>query len=253
MFFISLLVGCFNTPPLPNDPTPEIWQQDFTPIEDVPEVMGCLQSLTELPPEYRADAMSSNRLIVVLKRQRKIALYQNGKLANLNDKPACFDISLGSWPYESKVKTDYKSTPEGWYKVARKRTEYPYDLWPSTSFYKALHVSYPERKDVESAREQIVIDDATAKSLLDQINQGKLADQNTAMGGQILIHGWDDSLPSTFGCVGMRNRDIDILFDAVDETDRILILPWVKILYTDGSYGIDSIPEKPIRKRKPTP
>lgn len=253
-FIISALFACGPPQVIPTDPTLNVWKEDFTPIEDVPEVTDCLGDLAELPPEYQQDAAIPATLVVVYKRQQKIGLYKHGKLASLNGQTACYSMALGSWPYEGKLRMDNQSTPEGWYNVARKRTENPYDLWPSTSFYKALHISYPAKKDVEEAYAQGVIDASVAANLLASIKKGELPNQSTPMGGQILVHGWDDSLPGTFGCVGMRNADIDLLFDAVKEGDQILILPWKRILYQDATYGIDKPPKRPPpRKRRPTP
>lgn len=100
-----------------------------------------------------------------------------------------FDIALGGNPEgPKKVKGDQK-TPEGNYRI---------DFFkPDSSYYKALHISYPSRKDYLDAKEA-----------------GK------SPGGAIMIHGqpnsqgWFKSLFKqhtdwTAGCIALHNNDMD--------------------------------------------
>ncbi len=204
------------------------------------EITSCLPTLAGLPPEFRDDERSkSSELIVVYKRQKLLGLYRDGRLVE----GMCWDIALGSKPYEAKIRMDNASTPEGWYHVAYKRTADPLDAYPNTTFYKALHISYPNATDVYYAKRAGVVSDRQAEDLLRSIQIGQLPSQSSPMGGAILIHGWEDGLSDTLGCVGLRERDIDILFDAIPQSDTtILILPWHRIIRQDATYGVDTIP-----------
>ncbi len=205
------------------------------------EITSCLPTLAGLPPEFRDDERSkSSQLIVVYKRQKLLGRYQDGRLVE----GSCWDIALGSNPYEAKIRMDNASTPEGWYDVAYKRTADPLDVYANTVFYKALHVSYPNATDVYYAKRAGIVSEMQAEELLRSIESGQLPSQSSPMGGAILIHGWEDGLSNTLGCVGMRERDMDVLFDAVPSSGTtILILPWHRIIRQDATYKVDTIPK----------
>lgn len=69
------------------------------------------------------------------------------------------------------------------------------------------------------------------------------------MSSDILIHAWPDAESHTLGCVGLVDAQIDVLFDAVDEGTPVLILPWTRILYDDGDYGVAVVPHEVSRRR----
>lgn len=210
-------------------------------------IMTCPETIAGLPEEYRERAGDSDRLIVVFKRLYKVALYEDGRLAQRDEQHACFDISMGYWPYEPKYERDYQSTPEGWYTVAVKRTADPKDEFPGTSYDHALHVSYPNATDVGRAEAHGVIDTAEAQRILAELARGGLPPQNTALGGQILIHTWRTPEPySTAGCVGVEPNEAKWLFEQSQAGDPILLLPWIEVLLSDGSSQINrDIPPAP--------
>jgi hypothetical protein len=223
------------------DRVPESREEPIKSIADAPheELEGCLATLAGLPPEFESDRRANEgQLIVVFKRQKSLGLYRDGSLVE----GACWDIALGSWPYEAKVRRDNASTPEGWYTVSYKRTSNPLDTYPDTAFYKALHVSYPNAQDIVWAKRLGVINDVQAEELLDAIKAGRLPSQSSPMGGAILIHGWMDELPETLGCVGMREPEIDLLFPQVEAGTPILFLPWHRIIRQDRTFGVDPVP-----------
>lgn len=210
--------------------------------ESPPEIDNCPNSLEALPPEYASDPRARHGpLVVAFKRQYLVGLYRDGKIVTEAGTRGCFPVAMGAWPYEPKFRTDFMSTPEGWYHTVSKHTTDRSDQWPHTSFYKGLFVSYPNEQDVTRALEHEVISEDLATSLRATIARGDLPPQNTAMGGAILIHGWDTEFKNgTAGCVGVDDDNIDWLFDRVEERDPILILPWRRVLFSDGSFGTDN-------------
>ena len=120
-----------------------------------------------------------------------------------------YPMRLGFDPIGHKVKEGDGKTPEGEYSLDWRN--------PKSAFYKSFHVSYPNAQD-----------QATAKSL------------GVSAGGDIMIHGSAttsqvEKLPSmmdylprndwTWGCIAVRNVDIDEMWKLVDDHTRIRIYP----------------------------
>ena len=104
-----------------------------------------------------------------------------------------YPVSFGRLPRNRKLCYDQRSTPEGVYHVEYRR--------PKATFYKALGVSYPNATDYKRYRE------AVASGGLAPY-YGKLP----SIGGSIQIHGGGVDGNWTWGCIAMRNGDIDELF-----------------------------------------
>ncbi len=145
------------------------------------------------PQSIKAD------LVTVIKSERKMYLSCKGKILKT------YDIALGGNPVGHKQVQGDQKTPEGYYKL-----DY---LKSNSSYYKALHISYPNRRDYQSARKA-----------------GKSA------GGLIMIHGQPNnkrskrsffSKPSdwTAGCIALFNNEIDEVLKLVKVGTYILIKP----------------------------
>lgn len=94
-----------------------------------------------------------------------------------------YALAMGRLPLKRKLRFDNASTPEGRYRLV--------GLQPEATYYKALDVDYPNETD--RARHQIL-------------------DPGSDIGGEIQIHGMGISSNWTWGCMAMRNEDIDELF-----------------------------------------
>lgn len=120
-----------------------------------------------------------------------------------------YPMRLGFDPIGHKVKEGDGKTPEGQYTLDWRN--------PKSAFYKSLHVNYPNAQDT-----------ATAKQL------------GVSAGGDIMIHGSAttsqvEKLPSlmsylpqkdwTWGCVAVRNVDMDEIWKLVDDGTSIHIYP----------------------------
>ena len=97
-----------------------------------------------------------------------------------------YPLGLGRNPTERKLCFDNASTPEGFYRILGRQAE--------AQFYKAFDLDYP--------------------SALDRARYDAIAKQRSlpAIGGEIEIHGGGVETNWTFGCMAMRNADIDELF-----------------------------------------
>jgi murein L,D-transpeptidase YafK len=122
--------------------------------------------------------------VVVEKEKRKLHLIKRGEIFRT------FDIALGIAPVGDKLAEGDFKTPEGVYMLDTRN--------PNSDFFLAIHISYPNGKDLREAR---------AKGV--------------SPGGQIMIHGQPNE-PTysaayykkqdwTNGCIAVSNSDmIDI-------------------------------------------
>jgi murein L,D-transpeptidase YafK len=133
-------------------------------------------------------ASDSIDLVVVSKSKKKLFLYSKGNLINQ------FNVVFGSNLVGHKVQEGDKRTPEGDYILDYKKS--------NSSFYKAIHISYPNENDIENAKKL-------------GVNPG----------GLIMIHGqpngfgWFSPILQLFnwtdGCIALSNKDMDIVWDLV--------------------------------------
>lgn len=136
--------------------------------------------------------------IVVSKADRRLFVYRNGKAVS------SYPVSLG---YNGILEKRYQgdgATPEGQYRVVRKRDR------GDTKFYRALLLDYPNSQD---------------RRRFQQARAAGTLPPKAAIGGQIEIHGGDDhALSETLGCVQLENRQIDALFNLIEEGDPVTIV-----------------------------
>jgi hypothetical protein len=104
-----------------------------------------------------------------------------------------YPLNTGRAPDRRKLHYDCLSTPEGIYRISY--------LKPQSAFYKAFGVSYPNNTD--RARYA-----AALKAGQIPASDGVPAE----IGGSIQIHGGGIGNNWTWGCMAMRNADLDELF-----------------------------------------
>lgn len=104
-----------------------------------------------------------------------------------------FPVNLGAKPWNRKTYYDCMSTPEGVYHV-----EY---IRPVTAYHSALGVSYPNTADRLRYMELL-------KQKKIPLQDGKVV----SIGGSIQIHGGGIGNNWTWGCIAMRNDDLDWIF-----------------------------------------
>lgn len=124
-----------------------------------------------------------------------------------------YPISLGQNPFGRKIEKDYLSTPEGVY-----HCNY---LKPKSQFYKAIGVNYPTNID--------------RKRFAKAIKEGTLYNSPPNIGGSIQIHGGGIGHNWTFGCMALRNSDIDELF-------KVKVKAYTPIFITGSEITRDSLP-----------
>jgi len=147
---------------------------------------------TPLPTGTRAD------LVVVRKAARRLELFRGNELLKT------YTVSLGRHPIGTKTQQGDGRTPEGEYRLDYRN--------PGSSFHKALHISYPEPADIESARSRGV-----------------------DPGGLVMVHGTKNGLgwlgrlyraiDWTDGCVAVTNGEIDEIWRVVPDGTKIILKP----------------------------
>jgi murein L,D-transpeptidase YafK len=149
--------------------------------------------------------------IVVEKGARRLRLYAGGELVRVRR------IALGFEPEGDKVRQGDGRTPEGVYTVCMKN--------PKSNFYLSLGLTYPNAEDAERGLRDGLITQAQYKSITSALKAGRCPLWNTALGGEIFIHGGGTGRDWTFGCVALENPEIKELFDTLPKGTPVRIDP----------------------------
>ena len=144
-----------------------------------------------------SEAMKADKVIVV-KSERRMILFRERRVLR------AYRVALGFTPAEHKVRAGDGRTPEGRYVLDWRNSK--------SRFYRALHISYPNAEDRQRARAR-----------------------NVDPGGDIMIHGLPLDLELidrdhaksdwTDGCVAVTNREMDEIWELVDDGTPIEIRP----------------------------
>ncbi len=139
--------------------------------------------------------------IVVEKGARRLTLYSGGERVRV------FRVALGFEPEGDKVKQGDGRTPEGDFYVCMKNER--------SKFYLSLGLSYPNASDAARGLRDGLITRAQHERIESAIERGAKPPWDTALGGEIFIHGGGTASDWTWGCVALDNEHIKELFDAV--------------------------------------
>jgi len=137
-------------------------------------------------------------LVVVNKSESRLSVIRDGKVVK------SYLIAMGDLPKGHKLKEGDQRTPQGRYVLDYKK--------PDSSFYKSIHISYPNEED---------------KLRADALG--------IRPGGMIMIHGQNpkSSLSPqeaqkynwTDGCIAVTNKEMDELWRMIDAGTPIEIWP----------------------------
>jgi murein L,D-transpeptidase YafK len=149
-------------------------------------------NLHPLPPNVTADR------VLVEKAARRLTLLRDGAALKI------YRVSLGRAPVGSKEQEGDQRTPEGIYLIDFHKDD--------SDYHRALHVSYPEQRDIDRA-----------------------AAAGVPPGCDIMIHGlpngkgWIGAFHRrtdwTAGCIAVTNFEIEEIFRAVPDGTPIEIRP----------------------------
>jgi murein L,D-transpeptidase YafK len=152
-----------------------------------------------------------NPRIVVFKSKRRLELYADGALVRT------YRVALGLNPVPPKKRQGDHATPEGEYYVFVRNDK--------SAFYLSLGLSYPNIEDAERGLRDGLISRGQRDAIVSAIKRKARPPQNTALGGDIFIHGNGAGSDWTWGCVALENADVKELFDAVPVGTAVTIKP----------------------------
>lgn len=113
-----------------------------------------------------------------------------------------FPIALGADPVNRKLHLDRASTPEGVYRISGRQ--------PKAEYYRAYDLNYPN--EVDRVRYRMLAD------------RGDLPNPVPDIGGEIQIHGEGIAGNWTWGCIAMRNEDMDLLFSRPELSNGVPVV-----------------------------
>lgn len=150
-----------------------------------------------LPGLLASDLPKADR-IVVSKAEKKLRLYRGRSLL------AEYSAAFGDNPVGHKRQEGDERTPEGEYIIDWRNEK--------SSYYKSLHISYPNEKDKADAKAR-----------------------NVSPGGMIMIHGqknrfgWLAPITQNYdwtdGCIAVANTDMEEIWRSVENGTAISIEP----------------------------
>jgi murein L,D-transpeptidase YafK len=147
--------------------------------------------------------------VVVSKSKRRLDLYSGGRVVRT------YRVALGKSPSDDKERQGDYRTPEGEFYVCVKNV--------ASRFYLSLGLSYPNREDAERGLRDHLITRAEHERIAAAIDKGLRPPWDTALGGEIFIHGGGSGSDWTWGCVALDDADVRELFDAVPKGTRVVI------------------------------
>jgi murein L,D-transpeptidase YafK len=194
-----------DEPAPPDDPFRDHDDNDDIDATAAPPVDARERELSTLPARIEAPR------IVVWKEKRELAVYSKNTVLRR------YKVGLGLDPVRPKSKKGDDATPEGTYYVCRKNPQSRYD--------KALALSYPGPQDAERGRAAGLITDAEYRRILDAWSAKQPPPFDTALGGDVCIHGAGSSWDWTQGCIALNFLDIEELYRVIPLGTSVEIRP----------------------------
>jgi murein L,D-transpeptidase YafK len=149
--------------------------------------------------------------IVVLKAKRHLQLLSGNTVVRR------YRVGLGLNPGPAKQRAGDNATPEGTFYVFVKN--------PQSRFYLSLGLSYPGPSDAERGLQSGLITKLQHDRILAAARRKVAPPRNTALGGDIFIHGRGSSTDWTWGCIALDDPDMRELYRAVPLGTPVSIEP----------------------------
>jgi|SRR6185369_459597 len=150
-------------------------------------------------------------LIVIEKSLRSLTVYRDGVSVKQ------FPIALGNLPVGPKEIRGDGKTPEGDYYVCTRN--------PQSKFHLFLGLSYPNVVDARQALIRELITQEEHDSILSSHSRKVRPPWDTALGGEVGIHGHGIEGDWTAGCIGVTDDAIEELWEICPLGTPIQIRP----------------------------
>ncbi len=149
--------------------------------------------------------------LVVIKSKRELRLLSGGEILRT------YRVGLGLEPVRPKERQGDFATPEGTYYVCMKNPQSKYEL--------SLGLSYPGPADADRGFADGLISAAERGRIHAAWRARSTPPWNTALGGEIMIHGHGADADWTAGCVALDDGDIRELFAVIPVGTPVEIRP----------------------------
>jgi murein L,D-transpeptidase YafK len=179
---------------------PPVMQEEWEEEEIDPEFIADREVVREVLAQESTWGNKKPTVVVVRKQTRKMSVFKGIKPVK------SYPVVLGHNPRNDKLEQGDRCTPEGVYRVV---TKYPHAKWS-----KFILLNYPTRKNW--------LKFAEAK------RRGQIP-YDAQIGGDIGIHGTEYDYQNimgenwTFGCVALKNRDVNELYRLVEPGSIVVI------------------------------
>lgn len=181
-----------------------------------PAAPGCAVAPAELPASSLYDPtdprLRDPAVLVAHKSARRLMLFGHGSLQG------CWAMGLGFEPSGHKQREGDGRTPEGWYRTSDK---------PWSDFAGAIAVHYPNDRDASAALADGRLAASEHEVVVGALGRDLVPPQQTALGGEILIHGGGSRRDWTLGCMALEDEDLAGLRAMLPADQRVwlLVLP----------------------------
>lgn len=153
-----------------------------------------------------ADAM----IVAVSKKTHFLEVWQGGA------KIRSYVITSGSADGD-KVQQGDRKTPEGTFYVCQKN--------PNSEYTRGLILNYPTNEDAERGLAAGLINQTEYDGIIRDNGSGDTPSFDTALGGDIEIHGARDSENNSAGCIELLDDEMVELYDMVELGTKVYVLP----------------------------
>lgn len=158
-----------------------------------------------------SSALANDLRIVVLKAERRLMVFRGAtELHN-------FRVGLGNTPIGDKERSGDGKTPEGTFYVCVKN--------PKSRFYLSLGISYPDAGAAVRGLREGLISKAEHDQIVAAQKNRKSPPWDTALGGEIFIHGHGSTTDWTLGCVALENAEMKTLYGLIEVGTPVEIRP----------------------------
>ncbi|MCL4807433.1 MAG: L,D-transpeptidase [Thermoanaerobaculia bacterium] len=162
------------------------------------------------PPAPLPAAIESPRL-VVRKAQRQLLVYSGETLLKT------YRVGLGGNPVPPKERQGDLATPEGSYVVCIRN--------PRSQFLLSLGLTYPNAADADRGLKAGLVTRSQHRRIVEAARTGACPPWNTALGGEIFIHGRGSATDWTWGCVALDDDDMRELYSRIPVGTPVVIEP----------------------------
>ncbi len=149
--------------------------------------------------------------IVVHKARRELLVFSGSTLLKT------YRAALGGNPVPPKTRQGDRATPEGRYVICRKN--------PQSRFVLSLGLSYPNAADADRGLAAGLISRSEHRRILESARAGACPPWNTALGGEVFLHGSGSASDWTWGCVALDDADIRELYPRIPVGTPVVIEP----------------------------